>query len=371
MQEVVKSLKAIIFGENNDEIDSFIHSENKAGLLKKTTSYSASSDIACMHSNHSELFISKLMQEFNLELIDTEFNSQILNQAEKLFLEIFDIADSINVLIDKIIELLIKTQNEGNNFNETEHFINQCIFLSNRTSNDIFEWLKENQVESRYIFFLGFFYFSNINFEKNDKEAFKLFLKVSEDNYPIAQVYLAKCYKEGFGTERNDKLAFNWIQKAVENESICGQLDFGFYYENSIGTDMDLNKAFYWYNKAANNRNLSRLYNLGRCYELGKGIEKCESKAFEIYKALSEKEYIHGKYRLGICYYFGIGTNIDKENAFKICKYLAEKEYINAQTFIGYLYENGEGTKKDLEKAIYWYNKAAENKKEVEKYNLC
>src|SRR6266542_2109406 len=350
----------MIFGENNDEIDSF-NSENKAELLKKTTSYSASSDIVCMHSNNSELFISKLMQEFNLELIDTEFNSQILYQAEKLFFEIYDIADSINVLVDKLIGLLIKTQDEGNDFNETEHFINQCIFLSNQTSNDIFKWLKENKVESRYIFFLGFFYFSNINFEKNDNEAFKLFLKVSEENYPIAQVYLARCYKEGFGIGRNDQLAFNWIQKAVENQSICGQLVLGIYYENSIGTDTDLNKAFYWYKKAANNGNLSGLYNLGRCYELGEGTKKYVSKAFEKYKALSEKEYINGKYRLGICYYFGIGTDIDKESAFKICKDLAEKEYINAQPFIGYLYENGEGTIKDLEKAFYWYQKAAEN----------
>ncbi len=152
MQEVVKLLKAMIFGENNNEINSIIHSENKAGLLKKTTSYSISSNIACMHSNNSELFISKLMQEFNLKLIDNECK-HILNQAEKLFFEIYDITDSINILINKLIELLIKTQNEGNNFNETEHFINQCIFLSNRTSNDIFEWLKENQVELRYIFF--------------------------------------------------------------------------------------------------------------------------------------------------------------------------------------------------------------------------
>src|SRR6266540_3850168 len=127
------------------------------------------------------------------------------------FLEIFDIADNIKILIDKLIGLLIKTQDEGNNFNETKHFIDQCIFLSKQASNDIFEWLKENQVESKYIFFLGFFYFNNINFEKNDNEAIKLFLKASEANYPIAQVYLAKCYQEGFGTEINENSALNWI----------------------------------------------------------------------------------------------------------------------------------------------------------------
>jgi len=150
---------------------------------------STSVDMACMYSNNSELFISKLIQDYNLELVDNEYK-HILNQAEKLFLKIFDITDGINILIDKLIRLLIKTQDEGNSFNETKHFINQCIFLSNQTPYDIVEWLKENQVESRYIFFLGFIYFNNINFEENYKEAFKLFLKASENNYPIAQVYL-------------------------------------------------------------------------------------------------------------------------------------------------------------------------------------
>ena len=57
-----------------------------------------------MHSNNIELSLSKLIQEYNLALIDNECK-HILSQAEKLFLEIFDTADSINILIDKLIEL--------------------------------------------------------------------------------------------------------------------------------------------------------------------------------------------------------------------------------------------------------------------------
>ncbi len=71
-----------------------------------------------------------------------------------------------------------------------KHFNDQCIFLSNQTSNVIFKRLKENQIDSKYLFFLGFIYFNNINFEEDRTEAFKLFLKAAENNYPIAQVYL-------------------------------------------------------------------------------------------------------------------------------------------------------------------------------------
>ncbi len=214
MQQVVKSLKSIIIEENNNDI---IHpTENKMELPNDMHSYST-----CTQSNNSELFISYTL--------DNKYKPHILNQAEKLFLEIFDAADSMDILIDKLIVLLIKTQDEGNNFNEMKNFIDQCIFLSNQKSNDIFEWLKENQIESKYLFFLGFLYFNNINFEEDRTDAFKLFLKAAKNDYPIAQVYLSECYREGIGTEINYNLAFNWMQKAVENESTCGQLNLGIY----------------------------------------------------------------------------------------------------------------------------------------------
>jgi len=63
-------------------------------------------------------------------------------------------------------------------------------------------------MESKYLFFLGFFYFNNVIIEKNKNEAFKLFLKAVK-NYPIVQVYLAKCYKKGIKTTINHNLAFN------------------------------------------------------------------------------------------------------------------------------------------------------------------
>ncbi|CAB4380858.1 unnamed protein product [Rhizophagus irregularis] len=150
IHQVVKFLKQVIFGENNDEINSL---EIKTELLQENHPQSIISDLACMLSNNSieymlsnnsELYLSKLM----LDHLNNEINSIILNQAEKLFSEIFNVTDNINILTDKLIMLLIKTQDEGNNIDETKLFINHCIFLSNQTSNVIFEWLKENQTNN-------------------------------------------------------------------------------------------------------------------------------------------------------------------------------------------------------------------------------
>src|SRR4051812_48569310 len=129
--------------------------------------------------------------------------------------------DNINILIDKLFIHLIKIQVED--FKETKQFINDCIAITTQTTVDIFNWLKENQYESKYAFFLGIFsYYNILGLEENNGEGFSYLLKTA-DNCPIAQLYLGKCYKKGFGTEVNNILACYWMQKAGENGIICAQ----------------------------------------------------------------------------------------------------------------------------------------------------
>src|SRR5947208_3144733 len=93
MQQVVKSLRAIIFEENN-ETNPIYHTENEMELSQQITSIEemiymhSDNSISCMFSKNSELFLSKLY-------LDNEYIPDILNQAEKLFLEIFNIVDNI------------------------------------------------------------------------------------------------------------------------------------------------------------------------------------------------------------------------------------------------------------------------------------
>ncbi|CAB4398643.1 unnamed protein product [Rhizophagus irregularis] len=279
-----------------------------------------------------------------------------------------DNTNNIETVIDRLIKLLIKSQDEkGYNFMETTQLINQCIFLSVKTSNDIFNWLKENPSKPQYTFFLGFLYYNGIIVE-NDDEAFRLFSKASEDNYPIAQVYLSKCFQEGRGTEINNDLAITYLRNAIKNNSICGQLYLGNLYEDGIGTDIDLNEAIYWYQKAADSENLSALYHLGMCYQSGKGIKKNENEAFNLFNKSAEQGNMKALLLLGTCYDEGIG--IDEVKAFKWYKKAAEQDYSDAQNQLGLFYESGISTKKDLKKATNWYKKAADNGNEVAQHNL-
>ena len=168
MQQVVSSLKAIISPNSNNKIHSNIYVDDKKESEDVILFSTVNVDIGTL-----DFSISDLIEDYDLESVGNECNPDILFQAEELFRELFDLKDTIDILVDKLITLLIKTQDEGNTLNESKHFINQCITLSNRIQSDIFNWLTENRTKPQYVFFLGFFYFQGIEIEKNHDEAFQ------------------------------------------------------------------------------------------------------------------------------------------------------------------------------------------------------
>ncbi|GES99064.1 kinase-like domain-containing protein [Rhizophagus clarus] len=307
-----------------------------------------------------------------------------------------------NIIVDKLIIVIIKKHDEGYSFDQIQQLIDQKTLQFNQITNNLINWLTKNQDKSPYMWLFGLFYYYGIGIEENDKKAFELFLKAAENNYSIAQVYLAKCYTDGYGTEENKDLAFNWFKKAAENISIVGQFYLGYCYEFNIGIENNENKFIEWYQKAANNGNTTAKLYLANCYRLGKGIEKDESKSFEYYKTLAEKENADSQYQLGNYYYYGIGIEIKKDQAFYWYKMAANNGNIIAKHILKQNYNkkistkkaksieikihkimyfeglrrfginnyNGTGTKKNYKKAFYYFQKAAESGNRIAQCDL-
>ncbi|CAI2177005.1 9713_t:CDS:2, partial [Funneliformis geosporum] len=78
----------------------------------------------------------------------------------------------------------------------------------------------------------------------NISEVFICFQRIVND-YPIAQLYLSRCYYNGFGTKVNNYLAFFWMKNATENGSKCAQYELGCLYYCGIGIESNLEKALY------------------------------------------------------------------------------------------------------------------------------
>lgn len=89
-------------------------------------------------------------------------------------------------------------------------------------------------------------------------------------------------------------------------------------------------------------------------------IELEESKKDDLYDYIqSQPDSVFKQFNLGNCYYYGYGVSKDYEKAVYWYEKAANQGYATAQNNIGYCYETGNGVIQDYEKAVYWYEKAA------------
>src|SRR5438477_173688 len=109
---------------------------------------------------------------------------------------------------------------------------------------------------------LGFKYIDFSIYEKN----IETLKKLSEQNHPLAQVYLEGCYECGIGVEIDLLKAFELYQRSVEQNHPIGQVHLGQCYECGIVVEKDLLKAFELYQKSAKYASISRKY-LSRFYK--------------------------------------------------------------------------------------------------------
>ncbi|RGB42657.1 hypothetical protein C1646_648867 [Rhizophagus diaphanus] len=311
-----------------------------------------------LSTNNSELQgdLSQLIQNFNKMNTKEIDNITVSSEQEKLLNE-----KDFNSIVDEIINLIYKLYDKGIEWKLIKEQVIVYFNNYNTNSQEIYNWLSNNQNNSNSIFLLGYFNFYGIETSENNEKAFKLFINASEKDHILAQSFVGECYQYGYGTKKNEKLAFEYYEKVANINFTYGQLKIGHYYVNGIGIEKDLKKAFYWSEKAANNGNIKAKHNLGDCYLSGNGVKKDYNKAFKMFKQSAEGEYSYsnGITMLGYCYVYGIGTKVDKEKAFELYQKSANLGNKVAQYNLGTMYENGDGITKDIDKAIYWYEKSA------------
>ncbi|GBC22558.2 kinase-like domain-containing protein [Rhizophagus irregularis DAOM 181602=DAOM 197198] len=218
-------------------------------------------------NSESQGELSQPIQNFNKMSTEVINTTSLSNESQKdLLLE-----KDFNKIVDEINDFIIELLNKGI---EGELVKDQVIeYLSsnyNTNSQEIFDWLSNNQINSNSVFLLGYFNYNGIETNENNEKAFNLFLNASAKYHTLAQYFVAYCYQNGFGTIKNDKLAFKYFEKVADKNYAMGQLEVGYFYDNGIGIKKDLKKAFIWFEKAVNNGNIMAKCNLGLYYKNGK-----------------------------------------------------------------------------------------------------
>ncbi|GBC07528.1 hypothetical protein RclHR1_07510004 [Rhizophagus clarus] len=305
-------------------------------------------------NSKSQGVISQLIQNFNKINIKEIDPITVSCKREKLSFE-----KGFDKIVDEVNDLIVKSKNKGIEWKLLHEQVIKYFDSHNVNSQEIYNWLLNNQNSSNSIFLLGYHYYFGVGISENNKKAFNLFIDASEQNHILAQHFVGDCYENGYGTIKNEKLAFEYYEKSASKNFTPGQLRIGYCYRNGIGIEKDPKEGFYWYEKAANNGNIIAMYNLGRCYKNGTGVIKCYNKAFELFKKSAEGGYSRGIMKLGYCYFHGVGTQVNKKKALELYQKAANLGNKAAQYNLGIMYENGDEITEDKDKAVYWYKKSA------------
>ncbi|GBB95561.1 hypothetical protein RclHR1_25630002 [Rhizophagus clarus] len=218
---------------------------------------------------------------------ETEPTTQNINK------NIFE--EDLSILIDESVNLIFNELNMGIEENaRKKHFFNY-INKNKISSQEIYNWLLNNQSDSNAIYLLGYFNYYGIETNViNMQKAFELYQKAANLGNDLAQHSIANMYIDGEGVDKNHVLAFELSSKLAEKEYLSGINLLGCCYEDGIGTDINKPKAFELFKKVADLGCSFGMYNLARCYENGIGTDIDKMKASELYKKATELEDAYG-----------------------------------------------------------------------------
>jgi hypothetical protein len=290
INQIVTKLNAIISNFQQDNFNAGINNEIPENII-----------INLLHEkiiqNFSKINIKEIEPSISSNLVINNF-SMVVNELT-IFLENIETRTRKNEIIN--------------------YFNNNDII-----SQEIYDWLLNNQNNPNSVFLLGIF------------NHFGIVINVDEQK------------------------AFEFYQNAANLGSVSGIIGLGYCYEEGIGTSIDEQKTFELYQKAASLGNPRGIYNLGFCYEEGIGTSIDEQKAFELYQKAVNLRNILAICNLGYCYERGIGTNVNKQKAFELFQKGANLGDSTSKYNLALMYEKGIGVKENINQAIYWYKESAE-----------
>ena len=220
-----------------------------------------------------------------------------------------------------------------------------------------FGWIKKS-VEQEYLpayYMMGAYYLSGLGVvDKDDKEAFRYFLKAADKGHVGAMNMVATCYGNGRGTDNDLEKAFEYYLKAANLGNEDAIFATALSYQQGHGTDTNYKEAFNWYKKSAERGNTNAMNNIGAMYQEGNGVGKDKEEAFKWFMKAAKKDNPFSQRVVGDCYRDGDGVEVDKTKAFEWYKKGAENGDKIAMNRLGGCYLEGIGVPKDVDLAIYW-----------------
>ena len=118
-------------------------------------------------------------------------------------------------------------------------------------------------------------------YEKGDYgTALRIFTPLAEKGDLLAQLNLAKMYREGKGVSKDYKAAVKWFKLSAEQGNAVAQYHLGVAYSFGLGVVPDYKIALKWYQKSAEQGNAFAQHHLSLLYYFGNGVPEDKKYAY-------------------------------------------------------------------------------------------
>ncbi|CAG8503998.1 16944_t:CDS:2 [Gigaspora rosea] len=288
-------------GKNNQTNKELVNEDNRPSIEEVATMF-------------EDLIVEDITEDANFDIFDSsrlkEFISNALENINfniKLDATAFG-QDEMTRFVYDLYSTFSKLFNEGKSVRD---IIINYISQNNKSNEEVFQWLLENNTHPRNICLLGLFYRWNIGTDESSIDILNLFVDAANKGNEIAQYFAGRCYAEGLGTDKNKNKAIEWYTIAAKNKCAAAEHMLGEYFYKL----RRYNKAFENLERATENGNYKALNTLGLCYQRGQGTNTNATKGFRLFKKAALWGLPTSQYELGNCYEYGIGTEINLDNA--------------------------------------------------------
>ncbi|KAG0229820.1 hypothetical protein BGW42_001346 [Actinomortierella wolfii] len=220
-------------------------------------------------------------------------------------------------------------------------------------------------------------------------EAASWYLKAASQGHAEAQIALGWAYQYGLGVDKDEIESDYWYYRAalqghakaqdilagqdrhyVASISRCRlaadsgneqeQFNLGLMYKDGLGIKLDRVKAAQWLRRAADQGHSEAQFRLGMLFmEGGGGVEQSDAKALACFRESALQEQPEAQYHLATMYQTGLGTKRNVERAVFWYEKAANNGALLAQLRLAGMYYDGRGVEQNHKKAVYWYGKAA------------
>ena len=145
-------------------------------------------------------------------------------------------------------------------------------------------------------------------------------------------------YERGYAVARSYATALDWYRKAAEQNYPPAEIAVARFYGRGLGVPRDVSQRNAWLLRAAGQDSPMAQNILGNIYRLGLGVPQDLPTAAQWYQRAAAHEFGPAQARLGLMYLHGRGVKQDYAQSMQLLRHAADKGNPLAQNGIGVLY---------------------------------